>query len=89
MRGYRPLRRSDVKVRVVEGETVVLDRKGKLIHQLNQTASYIWHRCDGESSVADIANEVGQAFEADPETAERDVALIVEKLRNLNLIDVD
>jgi hypothetical protein len=72
----------------VEGETVVLDRRAGLIHQFNRTVSYIWDRCDGKSDLADIVSQFAEAFAADPETAERDVALTV-KLRNLNLIDVD
>lgn len=82
-----PKRRSDVNGRVVEGETVVLDRQGELIHHLNQTASYIWDRCDGMSPLAEIANQLAEAFDVDPKTAAKDVAVIVLQLRRLNLLE--
>ncbi len=82
-----PKRRSDVNVRVMEGETVVLDRQGELIHHLNQTASYIWDRCDGMSPLAEIANQLAEAFDVDPKIAAKDVAVIVLQLRGLNLLE--
>lgn len=84
---YYPKRRSDVSVRVVEGETVVLDRQGELIHQLNQTASSIWDRCDGESTLEEIANRLAEAFDVDSEAAARDVASVVGQLHSLNLLE--
>lgn len=84
---YYPERRSDVSVRVVEGETVVLDRQEELIHQLNQTASYIWDRCDGKSAMAEIASQLAEEFDIDPETVARDVAGIVGQLQSLNLLE--
>ena len=84
---YYPKRRSDVSVRVVEGETVVLDRQEELIHQLNQTASYIWARCDGKSGMAEIASQLAEEFGIDPETVARDVAGIVGQIQSLNLLE--
>jgi hypothetical protein len=81
-----PKRRSDLYTRVIDGETVVLDRKGSLIHQLNQTASYIWDRCDGKSARAEIASQLAEEFDIDPETVARDVAGIVGQLQSLNLL---
>src|SRR6266403_360370 len=69
-----PKRRVDVNVRMVDGEVVVLDRQSDLIHQLNHTASYIWDRCDGQSTVAEIANQLAAAFHVDADTAVQDVA---------------
>jgi hypothetical protein len=56
-------RRTDVKTCLVDGELVVLDRHGELIHQLNKTASYIWEQCDGRRTAAEIAGQLGEAFE--------------------------
>ena len=86
---WYPRRRSDVRVRVIEGETVVLDRQGGLIHQLNRTASYIWERCDGQFTLADIAHQLAEGFEVETTTAVADVAAIVEQLRQLNLLEPD
>lgn len=82
-----PLRRSDVRMRIIEGETVVLDRHGGLIHQFNQTASYIWERCDGKSTIAAIAQQLAEAFDVHPETAANDVTVIVQRLQELNLLE--
>jgi hypothetical protein len=74
-------------MRIIEGETVVLDRHGGLIHQFNQTASYIWERCDGTSTAAEIAQQLAEAFDVHPKTAADDVAAIMRKLQELNLLE--
>jgi hypothetical protein len=82
-----PKHRPDLRARVVEGETVVLDRKGGLIHQLNQTASYIWEKLDGKTPVSSIASLLAESFDIDLKTAERDVAEATSQFRKLNLLD--
>lgn len=82
-----PKRQPDVNVRAVEGEIVILDRQKGLIHQLNRTASYIWDRCDGKSTVAELSNQVAEVFDVDLQTAAKDVAATVWQLRRLNLLD--
>jgi hypothetical protein len=81
-----PLRRADVNVRVVDGETVVLDRRLRQVHQLNVTASHVWERCDGRHAVTDIAEDLVEAFDVDAETAERDAAATVEQLARVGLL---
>jgi hypothetical protein len=81
-----PKHRPDLRARVVEGETVVLDRKGGLIHQLNQTASYIWEKLDGKTPVNSIASMLAESFDVDLKTAERDVAQATSQFRKLNLL---
>jgi hypothetical protein len=64
-----------------------LDRKAGLIHQLNQTANLVWERCDGQSSIEEIANYLQQLFEVDEKTAVKDVMEAVRQLRELNLLE--
>lgn len=81
-----PRRRAGVATRGVEGEIVLLDRRRHLVHQLNQTASYIWRRCDGYHTVAEIARELARDFDIDAETATPDVATAVRHLQTLGLV---
>jgi hypothetical protein len=87
MAARHPKRRSGVHMRIVEGETVILDRPGGLIHQLNRTAGYIWDRCDGQSTLVEIGQQLVEAFDVDAKTAADDVAAIVGQLRRLNLLE--
>jgi hypothetical protein len=82
-----PKRRNDVNVRVVDGEVVILDRQADLIHQLNHTASYIWDRCDGRSTAAEIARQLAAVFNVDASTAIHDVATTVTQLYRLGLLE--
>ena len=82
-----PRRRADVNSRVVEGETVVLDRQHELIHQLNHTATYIWERCDGKASVEDIAAQLTETFAVAYEIALKDVVQVISDFRDLQLLE--
>jgi len=85
----RPKRRSDLLVRSVEGDVVVLDRRDEKIHQLNATAAFIWERCDGQHSVGDIAKRLAVHFDADIGVVKGDVAGAVLKLQDLGLLVSD
>jgi len=82
----RPRRRTEFEERVVEGEMVVMDQESEQIHQLNQTASFIWQLCDGDHDRQQIAEELAAAFEVDADTAEADVAETLEKLEKIGLL---
>ena len=85
--GQRPKTRSDLEQRVVDGESVVLDRQTDKIHQLNETASFIWARCDGEHSVSDIAAELATEFSTDQSTVDTDVPSAIEEFEKLGLLE--
>ncbi len=82
----RPSRRTEFEERVVEGEMVVMDKESEQIHQLNETASFIWQLCDGEHDRKQIAEELATAFDVDAETAETDVAETLNKLEEIGLL---
>lgn len=85
----RPKRRADVRTHIVDGETVVLDRREGLIHQFNKTASFIWELCDGSRTFDELSRELCEIFEVDFATAQRDVQATVETLRRSRLLEVE
>jgi Coenzyme PQQ synthesis protein D (PqqD) len=82
-----PRPRPDLKARVVDGETVLLDRAGGRVHQLNATATFVWSKLDGAASAEEVAAAVAEAFEVEPQTAVRDVNALLDQFRTLNLLD--
>lgn len=72
--------------REVDGETLVLDSRAELIHQLNPTASFIWQQARSGSSAVEIAAELAEDFDVELETAQRDVAATLARLKELNLL---
>ena len=78
--------RDDLYTRVVEGETVILDRQQNLIHQLNSTATYVWERCDGNTSLLRIATQLAEAFDVPQEIATRDLMMLIQQFHDLHLL---
>lgn len=79
--------RSDVVAREVDGELLILDRQTDQVHKLNPMASYIWARLRRETNTDDIAKEVVEQFDVDPEVAAQDVSKYAEQLQSLHLVD--
>ena len=78
--------RPDVRIQHVEDETLVLDDQNGYIHQFNQTASFVWRQCNGQSSTTDIVRRLAQEYGLDEAVAAKDVSSVIEKLRELRLL---
>jgi Coenzyme PQQ synthesis protein D (PqqD) len=86
MSADRPQQRPDLSVRVVEQETIILDREANQVHQLNATASLVWQRCDGRHSAVQIAEALTGAFYVDLETARAAVVTALRRFAELGLL---
>jgi hypothetical protein len=73
-------------VREVVGDILVLDIESGRIHQLNETAGFIWRNCEEEPSVERLAELLASAYEVGQDTAVRDVSETLRLLRELNLV---
>lgn len=81
--------RSDesITIREVGGEVLVLDLRSNRVHQLNQTASFIWHRCSEGLTPDAIAAALAAGFDVDDERARRDVEDTLFRLRGFDLLE--
>lgn len=82
-----PKRRSDLSTRSTEGEKLILDREGGVIHQLNSTASMIWELCDGRTSVEEMVSRIVEAFDVDKTVVDADVKKTLIEFGTLNLLE--
>jgi hypothetical protein len=81
---------SDLTIsREVNGETLVLDGRAKLIHQLNPTASFIWQQAQRGGTEDGIAAALAEQYDIDAETAHCDVTTTLARLKELNLVTSD
>lgn len=82
-----PRQAPHVSTKEIDGQTMVLDRRHGKLHELNSTASFIWHCCDGHTSIADIVSATARSFDMDPAAVEQDVMNALRDFEKLHLID--
>ncbi len=61
-------------------------RLGSVQCELNETARFIFDRCDGARSIEDLARAVSSEYEVDLGTARTDAAACVAELREMGLV---
>ena len=60
---HRPIVRTDQLVcEDVSGECVIYDAREKKAHHLNSTLTWIWRRCDGNTTIEALADSFEQEF---------------------------
>ena len=52
-----PIRREEIMERQVGKEQMLYDVVGRVVHVLNETAYFIWKRCDGQHTIEEIVKE--------------------------------
>ncbi len=58
----KPIRKTDVRMKVVGGESVLYRTNEKAVHVLNATAKLIWELCDGKHTETDIEKAIRSNF---------------------------
>jgi coenzyme PQQ synthesis protein D (PqqD) len=80
-----PRARTDkLVVHALPDETLVYDLTSHKAHCLNQTAAAVWARCDGRTTVGEMASRLGQ--QANAPVHEDVVWLALEQLENVHLL---
>jgi len=71
-----------------EGADVVLTdmRRGKDLLKMNDTAAYVYRRCDGHRSIADIADHFSDHYDRPASNSLEDVVLVVQVLGRYNAV---
>ncbi len=75
-----PVKTSQTAHRVLSDEAIVVNFQNSFYYNLNAVGTFIWERCDGRHSVAEIAAALAAAFEVTPEQAARDCREFIDSL---------
>jgi len=86
MEEIRPLKNSEIKERKMGNEIMLYDLNGKLIHVLNETATFIWSNCDGNQTVYDIAQKASEIFNIPVEATISDIEECIKNFEKLDII---
>lgn len=79
--------RSDIITREIDGEMVVLNHRLGQVHQFNTTASYVWNRCDGRTTVEQIVDMVSKEYGISAVDIGEDIANIIAEFIGKELVD--
>src|SRR4029079_5256129 len=78
-------RQKDLVVQELPDEVMVYDLKRHKAHCLNKTAAFVWQRCDGQTSVVEMAKRLGE--DAGSPVDEEVVWYALEKLGKAELLE--
>ena len=73
----------------VGGETVILSLKNGMYYGLNAIGTRIWALLQSPRSVTDIRDVLLAEYNVTPETCERDLLRVIERLTDAGLVEVD
>ena len=72
--------------REIEGKIVIISPNNSVLHELNETASFVWKQLDGRRSGAEIATSLAAEYDVKPEDALGDIETLVEELASRQLL---
>jgi hypothetical protein len=82
----RPTRRPDVEWVTLDGEAVLYDPTGHILHRLNAAATAVWASCDGSAPWDRITSAIENAYSGPPGEIARDVSAVIDRFRRLGLL---
>jgi Coenzyme PQQ synthesis protein D (PqqD) len=78
-------RTADLIVEALASETIVYDTRRNRVHCLNETSTFIWRYCDGQTSVTQIAEKLSERL---GEAANPDVVRFgLRRLKSCGLLE--
>lgn len=83
---FTPVFTPEVSRVCLDGEAVLFDERSGSLVQLNAMATVITSCFDGTSTVADIVDDLAEAFATDASPVRHDVLALVRRLADLGLL---
>jgi hypothetical protein len=83
---FFPERNPKLAWREIDGEAVIISPEDSHVHELNETASFIWTNADGQHSVDEIAGVMAGKYDVALAMAKSDVTELIEILSAKGLL---
>lgn len=87
MESTLPQARHDLPMVEIEGELVLYDEAGRGLHHLNRTATVVFKCLDGESTLAEIAEDIADVSGLPLADVEHAVQLLLADFADQGLIE--
>lgn len=71
----------------LDGEAVILDEEHDVVHALNATATLVWSRCDGSTTLGEIISALAELFSTDRQAVRDDVVAVARLLFRRGLVE--
>jgi len=72
--------------REIDGETVIISPGESVMHELNDTGSFVWRNIDGHRNAEDLAELLNAQYEVSVETALADTLSLLQELSSRKLL---
>ena len=72
--------------REIDDDTVIISPNDSVMHELNDTGSFLWKNIDGKRSVADLADLLVENYEVTPEVALADTQTLLDEMSSRKLV---
>ena len=83
---YRPGKDAEV-LELDMGDGVILyNHDSSLVHHLNPSAALLWKLCDGEATVKELAGEIAEEYDLEPDTVLGEISGVIAEFDALNLV---
>jgi hypothetical protein len=72
--------------REIDDETVIISPNDSVMHELNDTGSFLWKNIDGKRSAAELAELLAENYEVTPDVALVDTQSLLEEMSSRKLV---
>jgi hypothetical protein len=72
--------------REIDDETVIISPNDSVMHELNDTGSFLWKNIDGKKSAAELAELLAENYEVTPGVALSDTQALLEEMSSRKLV---
>jgi hypothetical protein len=72
--------------REIDEATVIISPTDSVMHELNDTGSFLWKNIDGHRSAAELAGLLAASYEVMPDAALTDTQALLEEMSSRKLV---
>jgi hypothetical protein len=72
--------------REIDDETIIISPNDSVMHELNDTGSFLWKNIDGKKSAAELAELLVENYDVTPDIALSDTQALLEELASRQLV---